>query len=341
MKEARGPRYRPCLRAAVLLAAACPAVLRAAAAIGAAPMDALRMGLATLGLAENDLHRTELQAEPPHRNRRRGLRLVAAMPTLVTAYHRLARGQEPLPPDPALHHAANFLFMLSGEVPSAARERALETYLNTAVEHGMNASTFTARVIASTRSCMASAVVGALGALKGPLHGGAPGPALDMVFALKRKSAESGRSLEDVADTWVRAAVDRGERIMGFGHRVYKVRDPRADVLGAAVARLDPDPAPGGIQAAAHTVEQVVLRVLEEKKPGRRLQTNVEFYTALILHSLGLEASAFTPTFAVARVVGWTAHVLEQSDEDRLIRPRVIYTGPRNRDWVSAELRTH
>jgi citrate synthase len=327
------------LAARRILAPATLAVLRAAAAVGAAPMDALRMGIATLGLVEDDLHHTELQAEPPHANRRRALRLVAAMPTVAAAYHRLVQGLAPVASDPALGHAASYLHMLGGEAPSAERVRALETYLNTTVDHGMNASTFTARVIASTRSCMASAVVGALGALKGPLHGGAPGPALDMVFALQRRAAESGRSLAEVADDWAREAVERGERIMGFGHRVYKVRDPRADVLGRAIARLEPEPAPDGIQAAARSVEEVVLRVLAEKKPGRRLQTNVEFYTALILHSLGLESSCFTPTFAVARVAGWTAHILEQIEEDRLIRPQVVYTGPCNLGWVPAELR--
>ena len=180
--------------------------------------------------------------------------------------------------------------------------RALETYLNTVCDHGMNASTFTARVIASTRSDMASAVVGALGALKGPLHGGAPGSALDMVFRLQRVAEQTGRSLDEAADVWVRDAVARGERIMGFGHRVYRVRDPRADVLAEAVAGLFPDPGADPVARAARTVEAVVLRVLAELKPVRSLQTNVEFYTALLLHGLGLPARLFTPTSsAIAR----------------------------------------
>ena len=315
------------------------AVLRASAAVGAEPMDALRMALGTLGLADAGLHCTELQAEPSEANRERALRLVAALPVIVAAFHRLREGHEPVPPDRRLGHAANYLWMLNCVKPSPERVRALETYLNATVDHGMNASTFTARVIASTRSCIASAVVGALGALKGPLHGGAPGPALDMVFELLRTAQDTGETLEDATERWVRSEVGRGERIMGFGHRVYRTRDPRADVLGAAAVRLAPADAPDPIYQAARRVEDVVLRVLAELKPDRPLQTNVEFYTALLLHGIGLETCLFTPTFAVARVAGWTAHVLEQVEEDRLIRPRVVYAGAAGRTWSDAEAR--
>lgn len=324
------------------LAPATLAVLRAAAAARALPMDALRMAAGTLGLAAgDDLHRTDLRAEPAAANQRRALRLVAALPTVVAAYHRLCEGREPVAPDPDLDHAANYLAMLSGRTPDPERARALTTYLNTAVDHGMNASTFTARVVASTRSDMVSAIVAALGALKGPLHGGAPGPALDMVFHLERHVRETGESLAAVADRWVRERVAAGERIMGFGHRIYKVRDPRADVLGAAAARLFPESptAESRLYADAREVEDVVLRVLAELKPGRRLQTNVEFYTALLLHGLGLPSPLFTPTFAVARVAGWTAHVLEQIAEDRLIRPQVRYAGATGRVWREPEER--
>ncbi len=312
------------------------AVLRAAVTSQAEPMDALRMGLATLGLAEDDLHKTELQAEPAEANQRRALRLVAALPVLVGAIHRLRQGLEPLPSDPELDHVANYLYLLTGERPSPESTRALTTYLNTTVDHGMNASTFTARVVASTRSDMASAIVAALGALKGPLHGGAPGPALDMVFALQREAEASGRPLARVAEAWVHDQVDKGERIMGFGHRVYRVRDPRADVLGEAAAVLFAKTGGSELYEQALVVEDAVLRVLAERKPGRVLQTNVEFYTALLLHSLGLPSALFTPTFAVARVAGWTAHVLEQIEEDRLIRPRVLYTGGTDRRFPSA-----
>ena len=309
-------------------------VLRAAAAMGAEPMDALRMGAATLGLADDALHRSGLQAEPAEANRSRALRLVAALPVIVAAYQRLRDGLEPVPPDRRLDHAANYLWMLTAVRPTPQRSRALATYLNATSDHGMNASTFTARVIASTRSCLASALVGALGALKGPLHGGAPGPVLDMLFELLRLAQDEGGSLEEVTEGWVRRQVSRGARIMGFGHRIYRVRDPRADVLGAALATLSPEPERQEFLRAARLVEEVVLRVLAEEKPGRPLHTNVEFYTALLLHGLGLEASLFTPTFAVARVAGWTAHVLEQIAEDRLIRPDVVYAGARGRSFA-------
>lgn len=290
-------------------------------------MDALRVGVASLTLAHPDLRQIELQSERPSANQARALRLVAALPTLAAAHHRLHQGEEPVEPHPELGHAANYLYMLTGRPPGAAETRALETYLNTTIDHGMNASTFTARVVASTRSDLASAVEAALGALKGPLHGGAPAPALDAVFALRRRAAQEGRSLAEVTEDWVRTTVKAGGRIMGFGHRVYRVRDPRADVLAAALERLFPHAGANPLYDDARAVEAVILRVLAEAKPGRRLETNVEFTTALLLHGLGLPASVFTATFAVARVGGWTAHVLEQVAEDRLIRPRAAYVG--------------
>src|SRR5829696_2400352 len=179
-------------------------------------MDALRMAAGTLGSRDGDDCGDALQ-------------VVAAIPTIVATYWRLSRDDEPIEPDRELSHAANYLYMLSGEVPSTERVRALETYLNAASDHGMNASTFAARVIISTRSDVVSAVTGAVGALKGPLHGGAPGPALDVVFAI----GEAER-----AEPHLRTKLERGERLMGFGHRIYKARDPRADVLAAAAERL-------------------------------------------------------------------------------------------------------
>jgi len=186
---------------------------------------------------------------------------------------------------------------------------------------------------------MLSAVVGGIGALKGPLHGGAPGPALDMVFEIRDRAKASGKSIAEEADAWVRETVQAGGRIMGFGHRVYKVRDPRADVLAQAAEKLFARAGSASLYEDARTVEQVTLRVLEELKPGRKLQTNVEFYTALVLHGIGLEADLFTPTFAISRVGGWTAHVLEQIKEDRLIRPQSAYVGPTDRKWVSLDQR--
>jgi citrate synthase len=220
--------------------------------------------------------------------------------------------------------------MLSGDAPDAERVRGLETSLNTVIDHGLNASTFTARVITSTGSDLVSAVVGAIGALKGPLHGGAPGPALETVFEIGDASR---------AEAMLRAKIEAGERLMGFGHRVYKVRDPRADVLAAAAERLFTRGGDMRLYTLARAVEATALRLLEEYKPGRRLQTNVEFYTALLLHGLGLDVPSFTPTFAISRTSGWIAHALEQREAGRLIRPRSEYVGPRDRRWVPVEAR--
>ncbi len=316
------------------LPAATVALLRAAAARRVPAMDALRMAVTTLSLGDDrpeDGSRTA--------NLRRAIELVARFPTIVAAYRRLRQGREPVAPHPRLSHAANFLFMISGEEPRPEVTRALETYLNTVVDHGLNASTFTARVIVSTRSDICSALVGAIGALKGPLHGGAPGPALDMVFEIQARAARSGRPLADEAAAYTREVLAGGGRLMGFGHRVYKVRDPRAEVLGAAAARLFRRAGDMHLYDEVRTVEDAVLRVLHEHKPGRRLETNVEFYTALLLHGIGLDTELFSPTFAVARAGGWTAHVLEQIGEDHLIRPSSIYVGPRDRSWVAPEAR--
>jgi citrate synthase len=279
-------------------------LLRAAAKRAVSPMDALRMGAGTL-VAEGDEAAAAL--------------LVGSFPTIVASYARLARGAEPLEPRADLGLAANYLYMLSGTEPHAELVRGLDTYLNTVVDHGLNASTFTARVIVSTGSDFVSAVTGAVGALKGPLHGGAPGPALDTVFEIG--SAERAESV-------LRAKLERGERLMGFGHRIYKVRDPRADVLAAAAERMFARAGDMQLYELARSVEGTALRLLEEAKPGRRLSTNVEFYTALLLHGLGLDTALFAPTFAIGRVGGWTAHCFEQRAVGRLIRPQSVYVGP-------------
>jgi citrate synthase len=299
--------FRAALTAGRALPAAAAALLRECARADADPMDALRIAAGTISLVSAD-----------------AIAIVARFPTIVAAYHRLQRGLEPIAPRPDLGHAANFLYMLSGEAADPERVRGLETYLNTVVDHGLNASTFTARVITSTGSDLVSAVVGALGALKGPLHGGAPGPALDMVFEI----ADASR-----AEEVLRRKIESGEKLMGFGHRVYKVRDPRADVLAKAAERLYTRAGDMSLYRLARSVEATALRLLEEYKPGRRLQTNVEFYTALLLHGLGLEATLFTPTFAVSRVSGWIAHALEQQRANRIIRPQSEYVGPRDRKW--------
>lgn len=293
--------------------------LRQAAKKQLSVMDALRMAAGLLSLNTN-----------PDDAEAAALALIAAFPTIIAAYWRLLHGQEPIAPDANLSHAANYLYMLDGEIPSAEQVRALNTYLNTVIDHGFNASTFAARTIIATHSDMISAIVGAIGALKGPIHGGAPGPALDMVFEIgKAENAES----------YLRQKLEAGERLMGFGHRVYKVRDPRADVLNSAAEEFFRDGEQLELYQLVRHVEAEAIRLLEEYKPGRNLQTNVEFYTALVLHGVGLETALFTPTFAISRVGGWTAHAIEHLQEGRLIRPLSEYTGETGRQWQEVEMR--
>ncbi len=244
------------------------------------------------------------------------LLLTATVAVGLTAAIRIREGRVPIAPDPTSAHAADFLRMLKDTTPTQEEAAAFETYLVTAADHGLNASTFTARVAASTQASLTDAVTAALCSLKGPLHGGAPGPVLDMLDAIG--PAEN-------AETWLDAAVMRGDRLMGFGHRVYRVQDPRSDVVKAVVERLNRDI---GRLRYAEAVEQAALAVLLKRKPNRSLQTNLEFYTALLLEALGLSRDAFTGAFAVARVVGWIAHALEQQAGGRLIRPQSEYIGP-------------
>jgi citrate synthase len=283
-------------------------VLREAAAAKAPVIDALRMATALLSLGRK---------EDPLDD---SMTAIASFPTIVGSYWRLLNGETPVAIRTDLSHAAHYLHQLFGTEPTPERARALETYLNTICDHGFNASTFAARVIISTRSDVISAITGAVGALKGPLHGGAPGPALDMVFEI---------ATPERAEAFIRAKLDRGERIMGFGHRVYRVRDPRADVLAQAAERFFSGDGDKRLYSLARSVETTALRLLREYKPERRLDTNVEFYTALLLHGIGLPTQLFTPTFAVGRVLGWSAHCLEQLAEGKLIRPQSVYVGPK------------
>jgi citrate synthase len=289
------------------------ALLKAVAQEKAPMMDALRIGAGTLSLG--------LENTAPHELAEA---IVARFPTIVAVYWRFLNGQDPITPDPELGQAANYLYMLTGERPSAAQVRGMETYLNTVSDHGLNASTFAARVIVSTGSDLVSAITGAVGALKGPLHGGAPGPALDMVFEIG--SAEN-------AEPYLREKLENGERLMGFGHRVYKVRDPRAVVLGEAAQKMFAADGDMALYNLAKSVEKTAVSLLAEYKPGRNLQTNVEFSTALLLHGLGLNTALFTPTFAVGRVAGWLGHCFEQMENGRLIRPTSIYVGETGRMW--------
>jgi len=232
---------------------------------------------------------------------------------LVAALHRLRDGQPPVAPDPALSAAANYLYMLSGERPDPQRVWALERYLISTIDHGFNSSTFTARVIASTGADLGAAVVGAIGALSGPLHGGAPSRVLEMLDDI---------GSPDRAEAWTRAALLRGDRIMGFGHRVYKGKDPRSALLREVATTV------GGPTAEfATSVEDTIVRVLGEEKPGRALNANVEFYAGVVMDACGIPRQEFTPTFASSRVIGWCTHVLEQVSGNRLIRPSARYDG--------------
>lgn len=281
----------------------------------AEPMDVLRTAASAWGASAIKGKPTIEQA----------IAITARFPVFLAAFHRLRNDLEPLNPQPELGHAANYLYLLNGKQPDQQHVKALDAYLVLLVDHGMNASTFTARVVASTESDIVSAVVAALGALKGPLHGGAPSKVLDMLQAIGSTTN---------AERWLRSALAVGQRLMGFGHRVYKTEDPRAEELRELARLADPQEF-----VLARRVEELALALLEEQKPGRRLYTNVEFYSAVLLSSVGLPGDLFTPTFAVSRVAGWTAHTLEQIGNNRLIRPEADYTGPTNERFIPLEAR--
>jgi citrate synthase len=282
-------------------------------------MDVLRTGVSALGAARSDLFEGTA-------DRTEAIALAARFPVILAAYFRLRQGQEPVPARPDLNTAQNYLYQLFGEEPEERHWRPLETYLVLLADHGMNASTFAARVIASTESDLCSAITGAIGALKGPLHGGAPSKVLDMLN-------EIGTTAN--VDPWLTNALDQGQRLMGFGHRVYKAEDPRAEILrGMAEQASDPT-----FFALSKRTEERALAMLAERKPGRRLYTNVEFYSAAVLAAVGLPGDMFTPTFAVSRAVGWSAHVLEQAAHNRLIRPQSEFVGPTDKRFVPLEAR--
>lgn len=250
------------------------------------------------------------------------LRLIAAPAVFTPAVVRAQAGQAPIAPDPALPHTADILRMLTGAAPTAAQVAGLDAYLVTVSDHGLNASTFAARVVASTRAGLTSAVLAGISALKGPLHGGAPGPVIEML---------DGIGQPENARAWIEAALARGERLMGFGHRIYRVRDPRADALKGPVRALAASGGGAGRVAFAEAVEAAALDILKTHKPDRPLDTNVEFYTALLLEALDFPPQAFTCVFAMGRVVGWLAHAREQLAGGRLVRPQSVYVGPEPR----------
>lgn len=252
------------------------------------------------------------------------LQLAVGPGVALAALLRHASGLALVSPDPRLGHATDVLRMMSGNLPRPEVAAALDAYLVTVADHGLNASTFAARVVASTQAGLNSSVLAALGALKGPLHGGAPGPVLDMLDAIGSASS---------AKPWIEAELDRGERLMGFGHRIYRVRDPRADALKAALGRIEKVGAVNADRTGlASAVETAALEALRAHKPDRRLDTNVEFYTALLLEALGFPRDTFTAVFAAGRVVGWIAHAREQDATGRLIRPKSVYVGPTPRE---------
>jgi citrate synthase len=275
------------------------------------PLDGLRTVISMVGSALG--FRPSLDVDPAELQDN-AMTVCAVVPTTLAALYRLQSGEQPIEPHPDLGYAANYLYMIHGTVPDDELARGVEQYQITTVDHGFNASTFTSRVITSTGADLAAAVVGAIGALSGPLHGGAPSRALEMLEAI---------GTPDNADAWVRDAVESGDRIMGFGHRVYKTEDPRSRLLRGVAERL------GGDKADfAKQVEQTVVDVLAELKPGRELYANVEFYAGVVMDRCGLPPEMFTPTFASSRVIGWCANILEQAADNRIIRPSARYVGP-------------
>ena len=284
-----------------------------------APMDALRTGLSALGAVD-----AEHFGGLPDLNE--AIAIAARFPGILAAFYRLRAGLEPVTPKSGHNTSQSYLYQLFGNEPDERHWKPLETYLVLLADHGMNASTFTARVIASTQSDLCSALTGAVGALKGPLHGGAPSLVLDMLNEI---------GTADNVDNWLTTALDHGDRLMGFGHRVYKAEDPRAEIL-REMARTASDPA---FFALSRRTEERALFMLNERKPGRRLYTNVEFYSAAVLAAVGLPGDMFTPTFAVSRSVGWSAHVLEQGANNRLIRPQSQFVGRTDRTFAPIDHR--
>lgn len=243
------------------------------------------------------------------------IKLTAVIPTIIAYWKRTIDGLEPIEPNLKYGHVENYLYMLTGERPLSVHVKALETYMILTLEHGMNASTFSARVTASTESDIVSAITSAIGTMKGPLHGGAPSDVTKMLNEIGHK---------DHAEAWIREKLENGERLMGFGHRVYKTKDPRAIALSEKALEIgNEDP---WLALALH-VEQTAIQLLAEYKPGRKLYTNVEFFAAAVMRSINMDEDLFTPTFTASRIVGWTAHVLEQSEHNVLFRPEAHYIG--------------
>jgi citrate synthase len=288
-------------------------------------MHLLRMGASMLSIGDADVDNTAVES-----NQRRAARLQAQMPAVVAHSWRLKNGLDLVQPKPEHGLAEGFLYMLEGKEPSPERVDGLNAYLVAISEHGLNASTFTARCVISTGSDMVSALTAAICALKGPRHGGVPGPVLDMLEAI---------GTPDRAEAYIRTELAEGRRIMGFGHRIYKVRDPRAAILSAAVERMAHGTGDTNLLDLARAVEETTVRVLAELKPGRDLYANVELFAAIILHAVDVPPELFTPMFAIGRTAGWTAHMIEQLEETKIIRPDSVYVGPHDLQWKPIEQR--
>ena len=285
--------------------------LAAIARVARDPLDGLRAMLPLIGAASDMRPTVDIDAR---RRRADALVLCAQTPTVLAAFHRLAEGRQPLVPDAQLGHGANYLFLMRGELPSEAHARAIETYLVATIDHGFNASTFTSRVITSTGADVAGAVTGGVAALSGPLHGGAPSRAVEMIESIGDP---------DNTERWLAAHLAAGNKVMGFGHAVYRSEDPRSRLMREVAAGLG-----GELIERAIRIEARVLAYMQDAKPDAVIQTNVEFYAGVVMEQCGLPRSMFTPTFNVSRIIGWCAHILEQAANNKIIRPSARYIGP-------------
>jgi citrate synthase len=303
-----------------------PAVLEMVRAFprDADPMSALRTSISALGL-----HDVAADDISPEAVRAKSVFLTAQAPTLVAAYDRVRRGREPLAPREGLGFAANFLYMLNGEEANETRVRTMDAALVLHAEHGMNASTFSARVTAGTLSDVYSAITSAIGTLKGPSHGGANVEVMHMLQEIDRSGVDPAE--------WVRGALEDGKKIMGFGHRVYKAVDPRATVLRELADRIMAEAGETRWLDLSDRIRAVMAEEMERR--GKRIYPNVDFFSASVYTTLGIDADLFTAVFAIARMPGWTAHLMEQYADNRLIRPGSDYIGPRGRSVVPLDQR--
>jgi citrate synthase len=291
-----------------------------ASVIGGFPRDADAMAALRTAVSAMSLQDPEADDNSEAANRRKAIRTTAKIPVLIAGFDRVRKGLDPVPPREGLSTAANFLYMINGEEAEELRVRTLDAALVLHAEHGMNASTFSARVTAATNSDIYSAVVSAIGTLKGPLHGGANTRVMEMLREIDQSGVEPGE--------WVRGALERKERVMGFGHRVYRATDPRATVLRELADQIMQGREETRWLDLSDRVREVMAEEME--KTGKKIYPNVDFFSASVYTTLGIDMDLFTPIFAMSRVTGWTAHLFEQYANNRLIRPKAKYVGPRD-----------